>query len=318
MIPKSPKSIWMVLNRKLLLIVVLLAINTACAPVQASEPTKILPTLTTPTILILTPSLTPTRTLPPTATSTPVPSPTSTATATQLTCLQDAGRIETTSLRSLQLKLPMEVNVYLPPCYDQLTNMRFPVLYLIHGMNNTESQWDYLGADEAADRLIQSGEAPPFLIIMPHDRLWKEPSETQFDEVFLDELIPWIDKTYRTQPIRQKRAVGGLSRGGAWAIHFGLGYWETFGIVGAHSAPIFWEDARELKTWLETIPIEQFPRIYLDIGEKDYLQRSNTWFEQELSENNIPHEYYLFPGYHEDAYWEAHVEDYLRWYTANW
>ncbi len=258
---------------------------------------------------------TPSPTLrPPRPTQTSRPSPTDPAQA----CLQEPGQIVHQSLRSLQLKLPMEIRVYLPGCYDVLPDRRFPVLYLIHGMNNTEEQWEKLGVGEAADRLIRTRQAVPFIIIMPHDRLWKEPSETPFDEVFIDELVPWVDENYRTLADRQHRAVGGLSRGGMWALHFGIGNWELFGAVGLHSSPVFWEDARALGGWLEAIPTEQLPRLYLDIGEKDYLMTSNQWLVNTLNKKNIPHEYYLYPGYHEDAYWAAHVEEYLRWYTSVW
>jgi enterochelin esterase-like enzyme len=305
---------------KNLLLCAVFLLTAACAPARASQLPQNTATRTTssqtaaPTQTVPTPADTLTATPVPSPTNMPTPSPT----PTPLACRQEPGHVEQTSLRSAALKLPMEVRVYLPPCYAQDAERAYPVLYLIHGMNNTEAQWDDLGADETADRLILSGEVPPFIIVMPRDRLWKEPSETSFDEVFLQELIPWVDAHYRTRPERADRAVGGLSRGGAWALHFGFSRADLFGAVGAHSAPIFWEDANAIKGWLDTLPPEQLPRLYMDIGEKDYLRRSNTWLEELLTARGIPHEYYSFPGYHEDAYWSAHVEDYLRWYAAGW
>ena len=296
---------------------------TACAPAQASRLPQAQSTPAQSTQIPLSPTTAPTR-LPPTLTSTnthtpqPTDTPTQQPSPTPPACRQEPGYVEQTSLRSTALKLPMEVRVYLPPCYAQDTDQTYPVLYLIHGMNYTEAQWDDLGADESADRLIQSGAAPPFIIVMPRDRLWKEPSETSFDEVFLGELIPWVDSRYRTRPERRYRAVGGLSRGGAWALHFGFNRPDLFSAVGAHSAPVFWEDANRIKSWLDALAPEQLPRLYMDIGEKDYLRRSNTWLEELLTARGVPHEYYSFPGYHEDAYWSAHVEDYLRWYAAGW
>ena len=282
------------------------ASQASTAPViQTSQPTRQAPS-------------TPTKTPTPVATASPTILPTPTSSPTPPVCLRKPGKVEQQSLRSSLLKLPMEVRVYLPPCYAEVQAQHYPVLYLIHGMNNTEQQWTDLGVDETADRLIQSGEVQPFIIVMPHDRLWKEPSQTNFDEVFIDELIPWADQNYRTRPERAYRAIGGLSRGGMWAIHFGFGNWQLFGEIGAHSAPVFFEDARQLSGWLDDIPQSQLPRIYLDIGDKDYLSRSNQWFENLLNTKNIPHEYPQFPGYHEDAYWKAHVEAYLRWYAAGW
>ena len=240
--------------------------------------------------------------------------------ASKETCLEQGGRIESGNLRSQQLSLPMEYRVYLPPCYDQQTGRRYPVLYLIHGQNYTEDQWDRLGADETADRLIAKGEIPPFLIVMPRDRNWSEPAEDLFGRVVIDELIPWVDRNYRTLAEREFRAIGGLSRGAGWAVHLGLSHWEIFGALGAHSLPVFWSDTPKVRGWLIEIPRENLPRIYLDIGDQDRepIMASAVWFEKLLTHLGIPHEWRLFPGYHEEAYWQAHLPKYLRWYSSGW
>jgi enterochelin esterase-like enzyme len=218
------------------------------------------------------------------------------------------------------LPLPLDYIVYLPPCYDQLPERRFPVLYLIHGQNYNNDQWDRLGADETADALIASGEIPPFIMVFPRDRSWAQPTEDRFGEVLVTSLIPHIDQEYRTLPDRAYRAIGGLSRGAGWAVHLGLKEWELFGAIGANSLPVFWTDTAHVAEWLDAIPKESLPRIYLDIGEKDRptILQSAIWFENLLTEKNIPHEWHLFSGYHEEAYWESHVEQYLRWYTKGW
>lgn len=262
----------------------------------------------------------------PSATLTAAPTSTSTATATltpsatPLACWEQGGRFEYGSLRSDLLKLPMEYSVYLPPCYDQQAERRYPVLYMIHGMNYNNDQWDRLGADEAADDLVAAGEVSPFIIVMPRDRSWEQPADDPFGQVLVDALVPFIDEQYRTLPGRSARAIGGLSRGAGWAVHLGLSRWELFGAIGGHSLPVFWSDTGRVRGWLAAIPPESMPRIYLDIGEKDRqsIMQSALWFEGVLNEAGIPHEWHLYPGYHEEAYWEAHVEDYLRWYAAGW
>lgn len=214
----------------------------------------------------------------------------------------------------------MEYRVYLPPCYHEETQRNYPVLYLIHGQNYNEDQWDRLGVDEVADRLIGSGEIPPFIIIMPRDRNWDQPEVDMFGRVVSETLTPWIDKNYRTIPDREHRAIGGLSRGAGWAVHLGLSHWEMFGAVGGHSPPVFWADTSKIRSWLAKIPTEALPRIYLDIGDKDrpQIMASAVWFEELLTRLGIPHEWRLFSGYHEEAYWARHLEDYLRWYSLPW
>ncbi len=239
-------------------------------------------------------------------------------TAAQAPCLLQGGQMAFHTLRTEVHPLPWEFRVYSPPCYHETAPRRYPLLILIHGSNHDDSQWDLIGADEAADRLIAAGEIPPFLILMPRDRVWVEPSEDPFGEALVEHILPWMDQYYRTLPDRYYRALGGLSRGASWAVHLGLSEWEMFGAIGAHSLPVFVTDPPKIRAWLDTIPAEFLPRIYLDIGEKDRLLEHARWFEELLTQEGVPHEWYLFPGRHEDSYWETHIERYLRWYSAGW
>ena len=81
---------------------------------------------------------------------------------------------------------------------------------------------------------------------------------------------------------------------------------------------MFLTDPPRIRVWLEQIPADQLPRIYLDIGDRDYLMDKALWFEELLTELNIPHEWHLNLGRHEDVYWSSHLEEYLRWYTEEW
>jgi enterochelin esterase-like enzyme len=153
---------------------------------------------------------------------------------------------------------------------------------------------------------------------MPRDRVWREPDQDPFGQALITEIIPWVDEHYRTLNDREYRALGGLSRGAAWAVHLGISQWEHFGAIGAHSLPVFWYDTPRLRRWLDEIPPSDLPRIYLDIGERDYLIESAIWFENLLTEMDVPHEWYLYSGRHEEGYWQSHMETYLRWYTQDW
>jgi enterochelin esterase-like enzyme len=218
------------------------------------------------------------------------------------------------------LSQPLDYRLVLPPCYDELSEQRYPVLYLIHGQSFNDDQWERLGAAEIAGKLAASGELPPFIIVMPRDRLWFDPANDPFGQAVLEVLIPYVDANYRTLPERASRAIGGLSRGGAWALHLGLSAWETFGAIGMHSGFAFQSDLTNIRHWLADVPLEQWPRIYMDLSDNDrpVIAQSAVWFERQLTAYGIPHEWHLFPGYHEEAYWAAHVEQYLRWYAEGW
>jgi len=234
--------------------------------------------------------------------------------------LEQPGQVVKKSLTTSLLRDPLEYRVYLPPCYAEQPDRRYPVLYLFHGQGYTDDQWDRIGVDEQSDKLIAAGTIPPLIIVMPHDVSSAQPSETNFSKVIIEQLIPAIDRTYRTKAERQYRAVGGMSRGGGWAIHFGITYWEMFGALGAHSPAVFHSDGLRIKTLLDALPPGESPRIYIDIGERDRpeILEVASWFEGLLDQRDISHEWHLFSGYHAEAYWSAHLDQYLIWYTQGW
>jgi enterochelin esterase-like enzyme len=252
------------------------------------------------------------------------PSPTATQQASPTPAVDPApgcptpGQVQAIVIPTTFLEKPLKANVYLPPCYAVHPAERYPVLYLFHGQGYTDDQWIRLGATAAADRLIASGQVPPFIIVMPYDPLWREPNQYGFEDAVIKDLIPAIDARFRTLPDRVHRAVGGLSRGSGWAFHFGLGRPDLFGAIGAHSVILFGIDSQRVNSWLAAIPPASMPRIYLDIGDHDSGLASARVLEQLLTADGIPHEWHLNIGFHDEAYWSAHVEEYLRWYAAGW
>jgi enterochelin esterase-like enzyme len=243
-----------------------------------------------------------------------------TPTPTLTACMKAGGRIEIKEFTTSLLPNPMVYRIYLPPCYDEELDRFYPVLYLIHGQTYSDTQWDRLGVPETADRLIAGGETVPFIVVMPRDRVWKEPTEDNFGLAVEQSLIPWVDEHYRTIPDREHRAIGGLSRGGAWAIHLGLSHPELFGVMGVHSGFVFHSDIQQVYLWLNNLPMGMAPRIYMDVADEDRpeIAESAAFLEELLTQYDIPHEWYMFVGEHEEAYWQSHVEDYLRWYIKDW
>jgi len=309
-----------------------LILLTSCGSVALPQP-SITPSYTTTqespvTLVNRTPQVTSTK--PITATirallKTPTPtiphSPTSIPRTPTLTaCMKAGGSVEVSEFTTILLPNPMVYRIYLPPCYYEEPEQSYPVLYLIHGQTYSDTQWDRLGVPETADRLIAADDVAPFIVVMPRDRVWREPTEDNFGLAVEQSLIPWVDDHYRTIPDRAHRAIGGLSRGGAWAIHLGLSHPELFSAVGAHSGFVFYTDVQPLYLWLHNIPIGLAPRIYMDVANEDRpeIAESATFLEDLLTQYDIPHEWHMFVGEHEEAYWQVHVEDYLRWYTQDW
>jgi enterochelin esterase-like enzyme len=153
---------------------------------------------------------------------------------------------------------------------------------------------------------------------MPKEQTWVALPENSFGDNLVSELVPWIDQKYQTINDREYRAIGGVSRGGNWAVRLGLLHWGTFGSIGAHSTPLFFGDLNRIPDWINVIPTSRAPRIYLDIGEDDNHYLDALKLSRKLDSLQVPHNWNTNPGLHNEDYWKAHLEDYLRWYSGGW
>lgn len=234
-----------------------------------------------------------------------------------MACLSQPGRVESGSIDTT--KPAQEFLIYLPPCYDEQVSERYPVLYLLHGQLQTDDFWPvHLGASAAADDLIHSGAAQPFIMVFPDDRYWNQPAESGFGDRVINVVIPYIDLNYRTLTDRQHRALGGLSLGGGWAVHLGLTRHDLFGALGFHSPAIQSADEPYLARWIKAIPPDSWPRVWIDAGDADKDLGSIKQFESLLTDANIPHDFHLFAGDHSEDYWRAHTPVYIQWYVDGW
>jgi enterochelin esterase-like enzyme len=264
------------------------------------------------------PLLTPTTISSPTSSPTPLP-PVPTLTPTPLTCLSQPGQLQTGEVPTNGT--PTSFYIYLPPCYGHFTEQRYPVLYLLNGQpfENDPSlpagdQWLRIGAPAAADSLIISGQIEPFIIVFPDDRYWNVMQGQFFGQFLVNDIVPFVDGNFRTIADRPHRAVGGLSRGGGWALTIMLTRPDVFGAVGLHAPAVRWEDRPALEYTVSHTPPQLWPRLYIDSG-YDQERGYNTILEGIFTRYNVPHEWHLNIGAHTLEYWTAHVTEYLQWYA---
>jgi enterochelin esterase-like enzyme len=141
--------------------------------------------------------------------------------------------------------------------------------------------------------------------------------QSKFGDAVIEDVIPFIDSHFKVCTERVCRAIGGLSRGGNWAVHLGFSNPDLFVTVGAHSAPLFYgEISNILMTATSTESISALPVFYIDVGNKDEDHADVMLFLETLQNLNVPHKFTNNLGYHDEAYWSAHVEDYLLWYDS--
>ena len=188
------------------------------------------------------------------------------------------------AFRSDALGNSRDVLVYLPPGYDDDQHRRFPVLYLHDGQNVFDTSTSFAGTewgvDETAERLIQEGRVTPLIIVAINHAGSQRADEfaptrdmrrhagghaEAYTRFVVEELKPYVDRTFRTQPAAAQTALGGSSLGGLVTLHIGLAHPEVFGALAVLS-PSLWWDRRTVLARVEALPGRLPWRLWLDVG----------------------------------------------------
>ncbi|MDB5241581.1 MAG: esterase [Spirosoma sp.] len=262
-----------------------------------------------------------------------------------------ARLLESMTMNSSLMNRAVKFSIYLPPDY-YVSNRRYPVVYLLHGYGDNETSWVQFGeADRIADTDIKSGELPPMIIVMPNGGATffvnDYQNKVRYEDMFVQELIPHIDSSFRTRTQREFRAISGLSMGGFGSLTLAMHHPDLFGSCAALSAgirtdegfmsipderynlvfaPVFSGPAkgeeRLTVAWKRNSPItlaKSAPegdlskiRWYIDCGDDDALTVGNSMLHMALLDRKIPHEYRVRDGAHTWTYWRTGLPDALR------
>lgn len=160
------------------------------------------------------------------------------------------------------------LTVYLPAGYEREVKTAYPVLYLMHGGGESHTVWQRKGRLGAvADSLIACGAMRPMIIVCPegnqNNMMYFNAPQWHFEDYFFQELIPYIENTYRTRTDRLGRAIAGFSMGGGCATVYGVHHPERFAMVYDISG----YQRRQEMEWLKNDP-------------------SAEWRQQVIEENN--------------------------------
>ncbi|SPE38495.1 putative esterase [Candidatus Sulfopaludibacter sp. SbA3] len=200
---------------------------------------------------------------------------------------KDEGRIRLhRHFPSGYLSTPRDIVVYLPPGYDQ-SDARAPVLYMQDGQNLFDPATAFNGqdwrADQTADELIRRGAIEPVIIVGVYNTGVRRISEytptrdparrkggkgDRYAQMLARELMPFIDRQYRTRKTAADHAVGGSSLGGLVALETALLYPRVFGKAGVISPSVWW-DGRSILDLVLRYKSPGRPRIWLDSGTQE-------------------------------------------------
>jgi enterochelin esterase-like enzyme len=223
--------------------------------------------------------------------------------------------------------------VYTPPDYDDNTNGRYPVLYLQHGAGEDETGWSNQGkVNFIMDNLIAGGEAKPMIIVMDRGYAFNPdapkteesgPRRTSaanaFSDVLIHEIIPMIDRDFRTIPDREHRAMAGLSMGGFQTFQTTMTNLDKFAYIGGFSGASFLQQSSDITTmydgaWADAEAFNKKVKlVFISIGtaEPERMYQGVNNFHKELEKAGIKHVYYESPGTsHEWLTWRRSLHEF--------
>ncbi|MBP7486508.1 MAG: esterase family protein [Parabacteroides sp.] len=263
------------------------------------------------------------------------------------------SKIITDSIHSKVLNAYRAYNVFLPKSYETDTNKKYPVLYLLHGMTDTNQAWSGRGhLQDVADQLIESGEACEMIIVTPnaggniYAGVWNgyfDMPGWSYETFFYTEFLPYIEKNYRVIGNKANRAIAGLSMGGGGATCYGQKHSEMYAAVYAMSALMSipelgaapaqkTDDKMAILTksvienscvdYVESADEERIAKLrsvvwFVDCGDDDFLLDRNIEFTQAMRKKKIPCQFRVRDGGHTWEYWHSALYTCLPFVTRN-
>jgi enterochelin esterase family protein len=205
--------------------------------------------------------------------------------------------------------------VYTPPGYDA-GQKRYPTLYLQHGAGESERAWSMQGrANFILDNLIAVGSAVPMLIVM--DQGYADlprgtaqaggPNANAFGRVVLEDLIPTIDREFRTIADADHRAIAGLSMGGGQALNIGLLNLDRFRWIGVFSGAIRDFDVSSSPLADASAANRTIRLLWIGCGIGDVFYAANEQLHAALDLAGVRHQWFVSPGAHEWQDWRKHL-----------
>lgn len=261
------------------------------------------------------------------------------------------SNIKNINFHSDILDKEMGINVYLPKEYEENGNP-LPVLYFLHGRSGNESIMYDLNINVKADEMIKSGKIKPLIIVCPRiensrgvnsSSISKEvlsPGDSgiiinigMYEDYFIKEVIPLIDKEFNTIKAKEGRYIGGISAGGYAALHNSFRHQDMFSKVGGHMPAIELtleeEDTpyfKDMSVWKKYDPvtiaknneISKEIKVYLDAGNQDegHFYEGCKVLQEILEKKQITSQNHIYEGHHNGEYIISNLEKYLEFYNS--
>ena len=258
-----------------------------------------------------------------------------------------ASSVITREFDSAALQRKWSYAVYLPDGYET-SNLKYPVLYLLHGHSQDLYAWvNYGHIQPTTDELIAHGEIPPAIIVMPDAGMtWFVDRKEKMETAVIQDLVGDVQRTFRVIDDRKGRVIAGLSMGGYGALRFVLKYPEMFAAAGLLSPAIYdpevpqgsgarragvfgaaefdpqvWKELNYPTLWDAFLAKKVAVPMYINSGDDDdfFIEAEATRLYSLLRKNGQPAELRIVDGAHRWPVWESTIGDAMRYvfrYTA--
>ncbi len=245
-----------------------------------------------------------------------------------------SSKVECSTLESRILARSVPYCVMLPPTYALDKARRYPVAYYLHGLGDNEQSLVNLGGWSIYDRLMRERKIGEFVVAAPAGftsfYINSRDGKFRYEDFFLQEFLPAMEKKYRIGTVRAQRGIMGISMGGFGALHYAFKYPERFAAVSANMPALIEHLPRELPQERQqrlmgtifgdppdlafyeknsafhlarTAPLEALKRleIYFDCGAQDRygFNVGTTAMDKLLTQRKVLHEAHIYPGGHD-------------------
>ena len=251
------------------------------------------------------------------------------------------GTITKIWYRSDVLDMDRRVYVYTPPGYEGGTQ-KYPVFYLLHGAGGDEDAWTNMGRTaQIMDNLLAEGKIKPMIVVMPNGNANQAGAQNdvppipmegatgmaayqrfagKFEIHLVKDLVPFIEKTFRSLTGKDNRAIAGLSMGGGHTQTITNDNPGMFSYIGVFSMGIMnmrqqnadeaakLEQERDAK--IEALKNSGYKLYWIGVGKDDFVYQSVITLRNTLDKHNFKYTYRESTGAHTWANWRIYLSEF--------
>jgi S-formylglutathione hydrolase FrmB len=265
--------------------------------------------------------------------------------------LHAQGRAECSVIKSSILDRPVRYCAFLPDSFDQDKTRHYPVLYYLHGLGDNEQSLLNFGGWDVIGELRRQGRIGDFIMLAASGGhtfyLNSENGKVRYENFFIKEFIPQMEKKYRVEGTRATRGITGVSMGGYGALRLAFKYPDEFAAVSAQMPALIADLPKDFTSggpgspgslmgdvfgspfssaYFERNNVFAFARsdsaaslkrmkIYFNVGNNDDygFEQGAQRLDQLLNSRGVPHEFHIYPGGHNPQFVVRHFGDVIEW-----